>query len=101
APSIYSAEAASALTKCERQKIIAVGQALLLLDDILSELPQIFPYEPLLRQATAVSSQTKSSVLDCLYVALAEREACDLVTADDKLFNNLQRQFPFIKHLST
>lgn len=42
APSVFSAEAGSALTKCERQKLIPVGQALPLLDDILSELPKIF-----------------------------------------------------------
>jgi predicted nucleic acid-binding protein len=34
-------------------------------------------------------------------VALAEREACELVTADDKLVNNLQAKFPFIRHLAT
>ncbi len=43
APSVFSAEVAGALTKCERQKIIPVGQALPLLDDILSDLPQIHP----------------------------------------------------------
>ena len=58
APSIFSAEVASALTKCERQKIIPVGDALPLLDDILSELPQLHAYEPLLRRATTISSQT-------------------------------------------
>jgi hypothetical protein len=46
APSVFSAEVASALTKCERQKIIPVGDALPLLDDILSELPQVHAYEP-------------------------------------------------------
>jgi predicted nucleic acid-binding protein len=55
APSIFSAEVASALTKCERQKIISVGDALSLLDDILSELPQLHAYEPLLRRATRVT----------------------------------------------
>lgn len=43
APSSFPAEAASALTKSERQKIIPAGQALPLLDDILSELPQLCP----------------------------------------------------------
>ncbi len=36
---------------------------------------------------------------DCLYVAMAEREQCELVTADDKLVRNLQPQFPFIASL--
>src|SRR5437764_5957293 len=30
-----------------------------------------------------ISSQLRQSVYDCLYVALAERESCELVTADD------------------
>lgn len=38
---------------------------------------------------------------DCLYVALAEQEKCEFVTADDKLVNNVQKQFPFVRHLST
>ncbi len=101
APSIFSAEAASALTKCERQKIIPVGQALPLLDDILSDLPQIHPYEPLLRRATDISSQTRAGLYDCLYVALAEREGCELVTADERLLNSLGRQFPFVIPLSS
>ena len=40
-------------------------------------------------------------VYDCIYVALAEQEGCELVTADDRLVNNLQKQFPFIIHLAT
>jgi len=101
APTIFSAEAASALTKCERQKIIPVGQALPLLDDVLSDLPQIHPYEPLLRRATAISSQTRAGLYDCLYVALAEREGCELVTADERLLNSLGQQFPFVIPLSS
>ena len=30
------------------------------------------------------------SVARCLYIALAEREHCELVTADDKLLRNVQ-----------
>jgi len=40
-------------------------------------------------------------VYDCLYVALAEREGCEFVTADDRLVRNLQARFPFIVSLST
>jgi predicted nucleic acid-binding protein len=36
----------------------------------------------------------------CLYVALAERERCELVTADDKLVRNLQPTFPFVRPLA-
>ena len=34
------------------------------------------------------------------YVALAERESCELVTSDAKLINNLQLAFLFITSLS-
>ena len=33
--------------------------------------------------------------------ALAERETSELITADDKLFKNLQSQFPFLVLLSS
>ncbi len=38
---------------------------------------------------------------DCLYVALAEREGCPLITADQKAVNNLAPHFPFIVALAT
>jgi predicted nucleic acid-binding protein len=101
APSIFPAEAASALTKSERQKLIPVGQARLLLDDILSDLPQIYSFAPLLRRATDISSQTRAGLYDCLYVALAEREGCELVTADERLLSSLGQQFPFVITLSS
>jgi predicted nucleic acid-binding protein len=101
APSIFSAEAASALTKSERQKLIPVGHGSILLADILTSPPVLHAYEPLLFRATAISSQTRSGFYDCLYVALAEREKCELVTADDKLLKNLQPAFPFIVALAS
>jgi predicted nucleic acid-binding protein len=96
APSIFPAEAASALTKAERQKLIQVGQAGILLADILSTPPTVHPYEPLLARAVDISSQSRTGLYDCLYVALAEQEGCELVTDDQKLIVNLKRQFTFI-----
>jgi predicted nucleic acid-binding protein len=101
APSSFSAEAANALTKSERQKLIPVGHARRLLADILGDAPVLRPYDPLLYRATDLFSQTRSGVLDCLYVALAEREHCKLVTADDKLLRNLRPHFPFVVSLAS
>lgn len=36
-----------------------------------------------------------------MYVALAEREGCELVTDDQKLIANLKPQFPFIVPLTS
>jgi predicted nucleic acid-binding protein len=63
--------------------------------------PALFPSVPLMPRAIAISFSVRMGSYDCLYVALAELEKCDLVTADDKLVKNLQNQFPFIKHIST
>jgi predicted nucleic acid-binding protein len=35
-----------------------------------------------------------------LYVALAEREVCELVTADNRLLATLRNKFPFIIDLA-
>lgn len=43
----------------------------------------------LLPRAYELSSKVRMGVYDCLYVALAERESCLLVTTDEKLMKNL------------
>lgn len=96
APTIFPAEAAAGLTKAERQQLIPVGDGRPLLAKILRSMPALHSYGKLLRRATDISSQTRSGLYDCLYVALAERESIELVTADDKLINNLQGWFPFV-----
>ena len=39
-------------------------------------------------------------IYDCVYVALAEREGCEFITADDRLSKNLQSTFPFVISLA-
>jgi predicted nucleic acid-binding protein len=101
APDIFPVEVGHALTRAERRKIIAVGQAAVHLADILASAPRLQPYSPLLGRAISLSSAARIGLYDCLYVALAEREGCEFVTADDRLVKNLQPQFPFIVALSS
>lgn len=101
APSIFSGEVASALTKAERQKLIAIGEARPLLGQVMQTPPIMCAYELLLDRAVDISSQTRSGLYDCLYVALAEREQCELVTDDQKLIANLKPHFPFIVPLAS
>jgi predicted nucleic acid-binding protein len=100
APSIYIAEVASALTKGERTNTIQVGEARKFLLDLLQNPPVLHDFAPLLLRATDISSQFRAGLLDCLYVALAEEERCEFVTADDKLIKNLQAKFPFVVSLA-
>jgi predicted nucleic acid-binding protein len=101
APTIFIDEAAGALTKAERQKDIGVGQAAPLYAKVMNRPPLLIPHAPLIARAIAISSWSRSGYYDCLYVALAEREGCELVTADQKSFNNLAPHFPFILSLAS
>jgi len=101
APDVFSVEAAHALTRAERQGRIKLSESIQLLADILITAPALHSYHPLLARAAVISSAMRVGVYDCLYVALAEQETCEFVTADDKLVKNLQSTFPFIIPLSS
>lgn len=101
APDFFPVEVAHSLTRAERQGRVTTAQGVVLLADLLQVLPALQPALLLLPRAYEISSATRQGVYDCLYVALAEREQCQLVTADDKLVKNLQPQFPFIVPLSS
>jgi predicted nucleic acid-binding protein len=101
APTHFPGEIASALTKAERQRLIPVGDARRLIGDVLSTPPILYPLDPLFYRAVEMSSRTRTGFYDCLYVALAEQENCELVTADDKLINALQGQFSFLRSLAS
>jgi predicted nucleic acid-binding protein len=69
---------------------------------ILTELFQI-PFDrtratELAPAALALALQTGRTIYDCLYLALAIREGCQLVTADRRFYNSL-RDGPFGPHL--
>ena len=100
APDVFIPEVAHALTKMERRGIVPVGFAERRMLNIINCLPDLFPTLPLVRRAIQIASHARIAVYDCLYVALAEREGCELITADEKLIRNLQADFPLIIALS-
>lgn len=100
APDILPIELAHALTRAERQGRLNLSEATRLLTAVLLTSPDLHPYLPLLPRAVELSSQLRVGVYDCLYVALAEREDCEFVTADIRLIAVLQRRFEFIVELS-
>lgn len=98
-PDIFPIEIGHALTKAERQGRLADAEGLWV--DVMSTSPQLFPSLPLMPRALQVAKQARIGVYDCLYVALAEREGCGLLTADDRLVRSLQPTFPFITALAS
>jgi predicted nucleic acid-binding protein len=101
APDILPIETTHALTRAERQGRATPTQGVTLLKDLLQNLPLLCPYLSLLPRAYEISSANRTGVYDCLYVALAERENCEFVTADDKLVKKLQPTFPLIVALAS
>lgn len=99
APDIFTPEIANGLAVAERQGRIRTGEAAIFFHDIICNAPAIQPTAPLLIRAMELSLSTRQAVYDCIYVALAEAEACEMVSADDQLVRKLQPQFPFLLRL--
>lgn len=102
APEIFSSEVANILMTNERKGRIPVGDGVLHLNDLLTTMPWLRPArQRLLRRSYAIATRINETVYDALYVALAEREGCELVTADTKLVNAAQADFPFVISLTS
>ena len=89
APDVFPVEVAHSLTRAERQGRITPAEGRSHFGDMIATLPMLHPYLPLLPRAYELSSQARIGVYDCLYVVLAEREGCELLTADDRLKRSL------------
>ena len=95
APDIFTTEIANALTVAERQGRIKTGEAAIFFHDIVRNSPAIHTTPPLLIRAMEISLATRHAVYDCVYIAHAEEERCEMVSADDQLVRSLQSLFPF------
>jgi predicted nucleic acid-binding protein len=99
-PDIFTTEIANGLAVAERQGRIKAGEAAVFFLDILRNAPAIHPTPPLLIRAIEISLLTRLAVYDCIYVALAEAEKCDLVSADDQLVRKFRTAFSFLVRLA-
>jgi predicted nucleic acid-binding protein len=100
APDLFTPEVANGLVAAERQGRIKQGEAALFLLDVQSNAPVFSPSSPLLVRGMEIALTTRHAVYDCVYVALAEQEQCEFVTADDRLVKSLKSTFPFIVPLA-
>jgi predicted nucleic acid-binding protein len=82
---VFVVEVAHALTRAERRGVLPPGESIRLLTDVMSSLPVLHPILPLIGRAIELSSQHRIGVYDCLFIALAEQENCDVLTADVRL----------------
>lgn len=104
-PDIFPAEVGNALIVAERRGRIVPGQFAVRLAGILAFCPDLQDTRPLIPRTCAIiagmTSGFRLSFYDALYVALAEREGCELISGDNKLVRNMAADYPFIRSLST
>ena len=96
APELFTSEVANGLASAERQGRIQAGDAIAFLRDILRTAPLLFPNAPLLTRSIELALAHRRAVYDCVYLALAESEGCEYVTADDQFLRGLRSAFPCI-----
>ena len=101
APDVFPVEVAHTLAKTERRRLILPGEGAKKLADVSSFMPDLHSYLPLLPRAFDIASAARIGVYDCLYVALAEREGCQLLTSDQRLLNALGAKMSFLIDLAT
>jgi predicted nucleic acid-binding protein len=89
APDLYLLEAGNTLVTSARSGKIPMNDLPVFFAELMANQPIIYPSTSLFPRAYDIASQSRVSVYDATYVALAEREGCDLVTADDKLLKAL------------
>lgn len=58
----------------------------------MADAPSLPPYLPLMQIAFDLSSKNRIGLYDRLYVALAEKEQCRVVTADQRFLNTFPGQ---------
>jgi predicted nucleic acid-binding protein len=102
-PDIFPVEVANAFNTAELKGNIAPGQFASRLADVLRVNPVLYQSTSLLTRAVTIIRRAVVTIgiYDCLYVALAEKEGCDLITADTRLLNALGAAYPFIKPVSS
>ena len=103
APDIFPVEVANAFYNAGLQGRLPAGQFANRLADVLKVGPVLYKSTSLLPRAIAIIGKAvaRIGIYDCLYVALAEREGCELITSDRRLIYALQKDFPFITDLAT
>jgi predicted nucleic acid-binding protein len=100
APDIFTSEIANGLASAERQVRIRTGESVIFFHDILRAAPVLHPTLPLLLRAMAISIAARRGVYDCIYLALAEAESCEFITADDQFARSMRPTYPFIVSLA-
>lgn len=96
APAVLPHEIGSALARRCRMRDLTAKQAGQAFVHLHARLPTLVDDEDLGRTASRLSLEHQVSYWDALYIALAMRYRCDLITADARLRNAAVRHYPYV-----
>lgn len=99
APALLVAEIASMLWKRVARDFIPAREAIRLFQEFFEIGLALAPIETLAGVALELSIKHRHPFYDCLYVALAVENRCDLLTADERLFRSLHPRLPQVRLL--
>lgn len=94
APDVINAEVGNIVWKKHNKGELLVPEAQTIIVDFLVVELELTPTADLLSDAYQIAVTYKRTVYDAMYMALAAREQCPFVTADEKLFNAVSTAIP-------
>jgi len=97
APTLFSYEIVSAVNVAINRKRITDAEGYRVIKYLSSLEIELRSFDELIDDTFHMARQYGLSPYDCAYMALAEKEKCDLFTGDRKLFNAIKSQFSWVQ----
>jgi len=99
-PNHFPSEVISAFLRASRRGRLTTDEAREAIRDLLALPFVLCDVTALADRAFTIAHQRQQRAYDCLYVALAEREGSELWTGDERLYNALHTQYPFVRWIA-
>ena len=101
APHLLIAEVGNVLWKRVRRGDLTASAAQRCFEQLLLDSPILLDSSAVATSALLLAMAHNHPVYDCLYLAWALEQRCDLVTADEKFFQVMSAAFPCVKLLKS
>jgi len=99
-PNHFPSEVISAFLRAVRRARLTIDEAREATRDLLALPFVLCDVTAIADRAFAIAHQHQQRAYDCLYVALAERDGIELWTGDERLYNALHAQHPFVRWIA-
>jgi predicted nucleic acid-binding protein len=99
-PNHLPSEVISAFLRASRRGRLTTDEAREAIRDLLALPFVLCDVTAVADRAFTIAHQHQQRAYDCLYVALAEREGSELWTGDERLYNALHAQHPFVRWIA-